>query len=52
MLFFLAVLLLGLWALGLLFKLTAGLIHLALVAAVVLLVTGFIRRGGGGSPAG
>lgn len=52
MLFFLAVLLLGLWTLGLLFKVTAGLIHLALVAAVVLLVIGFIRRGGGGSPAG
>ena len=51
MLFFFAVLLLGLWVLGLLFKLTAGLIHLALVAAVVLLIIGFIRRGGGGSPA-
>jgi hypothetical protein len=50
MLFLLAVLLLGLWVVGLLFKLTAGLIHLALVAAVVLLVVGFIRRGGGGRP--
>jgi hypothetical protein len=50
-LFFLAVLLLALWVVGLLFKLAAGLIHLALFAAVVLLVVGFIRRGGGGPPA-
>ena len=52
MLFFIAVLLFGLWVVGLLFKLTAGVIHLALIAAVVLLVVGFIRRGDRGPPVG
>jgi hypothetical protein len=43
MLHMIAALLLAVWIAGLLFKVTAGVIHLALVAALVLFVLGFIR---------
>ena len=43
MLWILAAVLLAFWVLGLAFKVTTGLIHLALVAAVILFVLGFFR---------
>lgn len=42
-LWILAALLLAFWVLGLAFKVTTGIIHIALVAAVVLFVLGFFR---------
>ena len=43
MLWILAAILLAFWVLGLAFKITTGLIHLALVAAIILFVVGFFR---------
>jgi hypothetical protein len=43
MLFALAAILFLVWVLGLAFKVTVGVIHLALVAAVILFVIGFFR---------
>jgi hypothetical protein len=46
MLFALAVILFVAWLLGLVaFHVTAGFIHIVLVAAVVLFILGFFRRG-------
>ncbi len=39
----LAALLLAFWVLGLAFKVTTGIIHIALVAALILFVLGFFR---------
>jgi hypothetical protein len=43
MLWLLAAVLLAFWILGLAFKVTTGLIHIALVAAVILFILGFFR---------
>jgi uncharacterized protein DUF5670 len=43
MLWILAAVLLAFWILGLAFKVTSGLIHIALVAAVILFIFGFFR---------
>ena len=43
MLWILASVLLAFWVLGLAFKVTTGLIHIALVAALILFVLGFFR---------
>lgn len=43
MLFILAAILFALWVLGLALKVTTGLIHVALVAAVILFILGFFR---------
>lgn len=43
MLWILAAILLAFWIVGLALKVTTGLIHLALVAAVVLFILGFFR---------
>ncbi len=43
MLWILAAVLLAFWVLGLALKVTTGLIHLALIAAVILFVVGFFR---------
>jgi len=43
MLWILAAVLFAFWVLGLAFKLTTGLIHIALVAALILFVLGFFR---------
>ena len=43
MLWVIAAILLAFWILGLAFKVTTGLIHIALVAAVILFVLGFFR---------
>ena len=43
MLWVLAAVLLAFWILGLAFKVTTGLIHIALVAAVILFILGFFR---------
>jgi uncharacterized protein DUF5670 len=43
MLWILAAVLLAFWVLGLAFKVTTGLIHIALVAALILFVLGFFR---------
>jgi len=51
MLFALGGLLLVIWLAALALKVTVGLIHLVLVAAVVLFVIGFIRGRTGRSPA-
>ena len=47
MLYALGAVLLVIWLVGLAFKVTFGLIHLLVVAAVVLFVIGFIRGRGG-----
>lgn len=49
MLMFLAFLMLAVWAIALAFKVTFGLIHLLLVAAVVLFVVGLVRGRYGGT---
>jgi hypothetical protein len=46
MLFILAAVLLAFWILGLAFKITTGVIHIALVAAVILFILGFFRGRG------
>jgi hypothetical protein len=43
MLWILASVLFAFWVLGLAFKVTTGLIHVALVAALILFVLGFFR---------
>ena len=43
MIWILATLLLAFWVLALAFKVTAGIIHVALVAAIILYVLGFFR---------
>ena len=43
MLWVIAAILLAFWILGLAFKVTTGLIHIALVAAIILFVLGFFR---------
>ena len=43
MLYLIGAVLLALWLAGLAFKITAGVIHLALVAAAILFVFGFFR---------
>lgn len=43
MLWILAAILLAFWVLGLALKVTTGLIHIALIAAVILFVVGFFR---------
>ena len=44
MLFTLAALLFLVWVIGVAFEVTVGVIHVALVAAVVLFILGFFRR--------
>ncbi len=46
MLWILAALLLAFWIAGLALKVTTGLIHIALVAALILFVLGFVRGRG------
>jgi Family of unknown function (DUF5670) len=48
LLWVLAAVLLAFWILGLAFKVTTGLIHIALVVAVILFVFGFFRGHGTG----
>jgi len=43
MLWFLGALLIVLWVIGLAFKVTSGVIHLALIAGLILFVLGFFR---------
>ncbi len=43
MLFIIAAILFAFWILGLAFKITTGLIHIALVAAIILFILGFFR---------
>jgi hypothetical protein len=43
MLWILAAVLFAFWVLGLAFKVTTGLVHIALVAALILFVLGFFR---------
>ncbi len=43
-LFGVGVALLAVWLIGLLFKVLAWVIHLALVAAVIFFIAGFVRR--------
>ncbi|WP_248341853.1 lmo0937 family membrane protein [Anaeromyxobacter paludicola] len=43
MLWLLAALALAIWIVGLAFKVTTGIIHIALVAAVILFIAGFFR---------
>ena len=43
MLWFLGALLIVFWVIGLAFKVTTGVIHLALVAGLILFVLGFFR---------
>lgn len=43
MLWFIGAILLAVWIIGLALKVTTGLIHLALVAAIVLWIIGFFR---------
>ena len=43
MLWIIAAILFAFWILGLALKVTTGLIHIALVAAVILFVAGFFR---------
>lgn len=45
MLWVLAAILFAVWILGLAFKVAGGLVYIALVAAVILFVAGFFRRG-------
>jgi hypothetical protein len=47
MLWLLAAVLFALWIAGLAFKVTSAVIHLALVAALILFVLGFVRGRGG-----
>lgn len=49
-LWILAAVLLAFWILGLAFKVTTGIIHVALVAALILFVLGFFRGRAGASP--
>jgi hypothetical protein len=39
-----AVVLLALWLLGLVLRIATGLIHLALVVAIILFIVGWLRR--------
>jgi Family of unknown function (DUF5670) len=50
MIWILATLLLAFWVLALAFKVTAGIIHVALVAALILYVLGFFRGRARASP--
>ena len=43
MLFFLGALLIVFWILGLAFKVTTGIIHVALIAGLILFIWGFFR---------
>jgi VIT1/CCC1 family predicted Fe2+/Mn2+ transporter len=43
MLWFLGALLIVFWVIGLAFKVTTGLIHVALVAGLILFILGFFR---------
>ena len=43
MLWFLGVALLAFWVIGLAFKVTTGLIHIALIAAIAMFILGFFR---------
>jgi hypothetical protein len=45
MLWFVGALLIVFWVIGLAFKVTAGVIHLALIAGLILFVLGFVRNG-------
>lgn len=47
MLLVLALILLAVWVIGLVVKLTVWFIHLAIVAAVILFILHFVRRSGG-----
>ncbi len=46
MLWIIAAVLFAVWIMGLAFKVTTGLIHVALVAALILFVMGFFRGRG------
>jgi hypothetical protein len=46
MLWFLGALLIVFWVIGLAFKVTTGLIHLALIAGLILFIAGFFRGRG------
>jgi hypothetical protein len=50
MLWFLGALLIVVWVIGLAFKVTTGLIHIALIAGLILFILGFFR-GRRGTPA-
>ncbi|MGZ6143775.1 MAG: DUF5670 family protein [Myxococcales bacterium] len=50
MLWFLGALLIVIWVIGLTFKVTAGVLHIALIAGLILFVLGFFR-GRTGTPA-
>jgi hypothetical protein len=43
MLWFLGALLIVVWVIGLAFKVTTGIIHIALIAGLILFVLGFFR---------
>jgi Family of unknown function (DUF5670) len=43
MLWFLGALLIVIWIIGLVFKVTTGIIHVALIAGLILFVLGFFR---------
>ena len=43
MLWFLGALLIVIWVIGLFFKVTTGIIHVALIAGLILFVMGFFR---------
>jgi VIT1/CCC1 family predicted Fe2+/Mn2+ transporter len=43
MLWFLGALLIVVWVIGLAFKVTTGLIHLALIAGLILFILGFFK---------
>jgi hypothetical protein len=45
MLWFVGALLIVFWVIGLAFKITAGVIHLALIAGLILFVLSFVRNG-------
>jgi hypothetical protein len=48
-LYVIGAILLAVWLAGLALRITAGIIHLALVAAAILFILGFLRRGRGHS---
>ena len=50
MLWFIGALLVVFWAIGLAFKVTTGVIHLALIAGLLLFVMGFFRGRNTASP--
>jgi hypothetical protein len=50
MLWLIAGILFALWVLGLAFKIAGGLVYIALVAAVILFIVGFFKRGASSAP--